>query len=205
VTARRALCRSSMACSARLTATETPCVNVFGIGRAADGRKWKAPPMSAVSPVRSLLVTRSPEDLRRDRAAPARHRALAPPGCSRGWMAVCPATPQIGPAGRPASAPRQPIVAVDCADRRPDAIGSPLAASPAHLRQLPCTAPCRPQIARPGSQRDRRGGRSWHPGLISRDASRVQWIGGAAILRSCKARGNKKPPLQPNRGMVWLR
>jgi hypothetical protein len=53
-------------------------------------------PMSAASPVRSLLATRPPEDLRHDRAAPARHRALPPSRCSRGWRAVCPATPETG-------------------------------------------------------------------------------------------------------------
>jgi hypothetical protein len=114
-------------------ASETPCVNVSASGGPPTAESGKpqsfaearpvAQPMSAISPVRSLLAIRPPEDLRHDRAAPAQHRALPPSCCSPGWVAVCPATPQIGPAGRPASAPRQPIVAVDCADRRVDDIG----------------------------------------------------------------------------------
>jgi hypothetical protein len=31
---------------------------------------------------------------------------------------------------------------------------------------------------------------SWHPGLVSRDASRVQWIGGAAVNPILQARGD---------------
>ena len=62
-------------------------------------RKWQArfsspkprpePPMSAVSPVRSPLATRPAEDLRHDRATPARYRALPPSRWSPGWTAVC--------------------------------------------------------------------------------------------------------------------
>jgi len=92
------------------------------------------PPISAVSLVRNPLATRPPEDLRYDRAAPARHRALPPSRCSRGWRAVCPTTPETGPAGSPASEPRQPTVPVDCADRRAGDIGPPPAVSPAHPR-----------------------------------------------------------------------
>ena len=87
-----------------------------------DALRW-TPPMTAVSPVRSLSATRQPADLRHDRAARARHRALLPSRRLRGWRAVCPATPQTGPAGRPASALRPPTVAVDCGDRRVDGIG----------------------------------------------------------------------------------
>jgi hypothetical protein len=50
----------------------------------------------------------------------------------RGWRAGCPATPETGPASPPASAPRQPTVAVDCADRQAGDIGQPAAASSAH-------------------------------------------------------------------------
>jgi hypothetical protein len=42
---------------------------------------------------------------------------------------------------------------------------------------------------------------SWHLGLISRDASRVQWIGGAAVPRSCKREAIKErqdaPSVEP--------
>jgi hypothetical protein len=43
-------------------------------------------------------------------------------------------------------------------------------------RRSPCAAPDRLPIVRRGSRRDRRGWWSWHPILISRDASRVLWI-----------------------------
>ena len=153
-------------------AAETPCVNVSGIWRVAES--GNAALMSAVSPVRSLLATRPPEDLRHDRAAPARHRALPPSRCSRGWMAVCPATPQIGPAGRPGSAPRQPIVAVDYANRRPDSIGKPR-----RLCRHICGSCLAPRlVGRRSLGRGRSaiaaGWWSWHPSLVSRDASRVQ-------------------------------
>src|SRR3954451_17062345 len=116
-----------------------------------------APPMSAVSPVRSLLAAGPPGDLQHDRAAPARCRALPLLGCLPGWRVGCPATPETGPACPPTSAPSQPTVPVDCADRLADDIGQPPAASPAQPRQQPCAAPCRPRIARRGSRRDRRG------------------------------------------------
>src|ERR1700676_3981875 len=83
------------------------------------GARVLAPPKRAISLVRSLLATRSPGALRHYRAVPARHRALLPSRCLRGWRAGCPATPETGPVDPPVSAPRQPIVPVDCADRRP--------------------------------------------------------------------------------------
>src|SRR5271165_2624309 len=94
-----------------------------------------APPMSAVSPVRSLLAAGPPGDLQHDRAAPARRRALPLLGCLPGWRVGCPATPETGPACPPTSAPRQPTVPVDCADRQADGIGQPPAASSAQPRQ----------------------------------------------------------------------
>jgi hypothetical protein len=135
-----------------------------------------APLMSALSRVRSLLVVRPPEDLQHDRAVPARHRALPPSRCSRGWKAVCPATPETCRACPRASAPRQPTVPVDCADRQAGDTGQPPAASPAYPRQLSCAAPCRPRIARRGSRPDRRGVVVLASGVVSRDASRVQWV-----------------------------
>ena len=62
-----------------------------------------APRVSAVSPVRSPLAARPPEVLRHSRAVPARHRVLRPSRCLRDWRAGCPATPETGPAGPPAS------------------------------------------------------------------------------------------------------
>jgi hypothetical protein len=53
----------------------------------------------------------------------------------RGWMAGCPATAETGPADPPVSAPRQPTVPVDCADRRAVGIWQPPAASPARPQQ----------------------------------------------------------------------
>jgi hypothetical protein len=84
-----------------------------------------APLVSAVSPVRIPLVARPPGVLRHNRAAPARHRVLPPSHCLRGWKVGCSATPETGPAGPPASEPRQPTVAVDCADRQAGGIGQP--------------------------------------------------------------------------------
>ena len=91
--------------------------------------------VSAVSPVRNPLAGRPPGVLRHNRAAPARHPVLPPSRCLRGWRAGCPATPETGPAGPPASAPRQPTVAVDCADRQAGGIGQSPAASSAQPRQ----------------------------------------------------------------------
>ena len=106
---------------------------------------------------------------------------------SRGWRAGCPATPETGPAGPPASAPRQPIVAVDCADRQAGGIGQPPAASSASCDS--CLAP-RP-IGRGSLGRGRgaiaAGWWSWHPSLISRDASRVQWGWGRHLPRLSEA------------------
>ena len=116
-----------------------------------------APRVSGVSPVRIPLAARPPGVLRHNRAVPARHRVLPPPRCLRGWRAGCPATPETGPAGPPASAPRQPTVAVDCADRQAGGIGQSPTASSAQPRQWPCAAPDRLRIARRGSRRDRRG------------------------------------------------
>ena len=84
-----------------------------------------APPMSAVSPVRSLLAAGPPGDLQHDRAAPVRRRALPLSGCLPSWRAGCRATSETGPACPPTSAPRQPTVPVDCADRQADGIGQP--------------------------------------------------------------------------------
>ena len=94
-----------------------------------------APPISVVSPVRSLLAARPPGVLRHNRAASAQHRALPLSRCLRGRRAGCPATPETGPVGPPKSAPRHPTVAVDCADRQAGGIGQPPAASSVHLRQ----------------------------------------------------------------------
>ena len=91
--------------------------------------------MTAVSPVRTPSAARPPGALRYNREAPARPRALPPLRCLRGLRAGCPATPEIGPAGPPASAPRQPTVAVDCADRRADGIRRPPAVSLAQPRR----------------------------------------------------------------------
>ena len=99
------------------------------------GARPLAPPMSAVSPVRSLLAAGPRGDIQHDRAAPARRRALPLSGCLPGWRAGCPATPETGPGCPPTSAPRQPTVPVDCADRQADGIGQPPAASSAQLRQ----------------------------------------------------------------------
>src|ERR1019366_2381276 len=99
------------------------------------GARSVAAPTSEVSPVRSPLAARPPGALRHNRATPARHRVLPPSRCLRGRRAGCPATPETGPAGPPASAPRQPTVAVDCADRQAGGIGQPPAASSAQLRQ----------------------------------------------------------------------
>jgi hypothetical protein len=95
------------------------------------GARSVAAPTSEVSPVRSRLAARPPGTLRHNRATPARHRVLPPSRCLRGRRAGCPATPETGPAGPPASAPRQPTVAVDCADRQAGGIGQPPAASSA--------------------------------------------------------------------------
>jgi hypothetical protein len=149
-----------------------------------------------VSPVRSLLAARPPGALRHNLAAPAGHRALPPSRCLRGWGAGCPATPETGPAAPPASAPRQPTVAVGCADRQGGCIGQPPAASewmcenrPRRVFRHPSKSPCatgmgrssvlayRLRIARRGCGVIAAGWWSWHPSLISRDASRVQWIG----------------------------
>ena len=118
-----------------------------------------APPMGAVSRVRSPLAARPPGVLRHDRATPARHRALRPSHCLRGERAGCPATPE-----KPVQQIRQrpPTGAVDCADRlQAGGLGQPPAASSAQPRQSPCAA----------------GWWPWHTSLISRDVSRVQWIG----------------------------
>ena len=49
-----------------------------------------APPMSAISPVRSLLAPGRPEDLQHDRAAPARRQALPLSGCFQAGGQVAP-------------------------------------------------------------------------------------------------------------------
>jgi hypothetical protein len=141
----------------RLTRACPVALDAGSILMSAEQARLVAPLMSAVSPVRSLLATRPPGGLRHDRAAPARRRALPLSGCLPGWRAGCPATPETGPACPPATAPHQPTVPVDCADRQADGIGQPPGASSAQPRQQPCAAPCRPRIARRGSRRDRRG------------------------------------------------
>jgi hypothetical protein len=130
-----------------------------------------------VSPVRSPLAARPPGALRHNLAAPAGHRALPPSRCLRGWGAGCPATPETGPAAPPASAPRQPTVAV----------GWPIgraAVSDNHrrLRRRSRGGSLAPRPIGCGSLGGgcgviAAGSWSWHPSLISRDASRVQWIG----------------------------
>ena len=140
-----------------------------------------APPMSAISPVRSLLAPGRPEDLQHDRAAPARRQALPLSGCFQAGGQVAPpllkliqhvrqrlhrvsppfwSTAAATPAERSAAYRRGGRF-----DRQADDIGQPPASSAQPRR---CGA-----IAA--------GWWSWHPGLISRDASRVQW-------RSCMNR-----------------
>ena len=137
-----------------------------------------APPMSAVSPVRSLLATGPPEDLQHDCAAPARHRALPPSRCLPGWRAGCPATPETGPAGCPPSLHR-----VSPPFRSTAPIGRATVSD--NHRRLHRRSRGSNLAPRPAGRGSLGGGRgaiaagwwSWHPGLISRDASRVQWTG----------------------------
>src|SRR5579859_7267290 len=104
--------------ASRIWSAETPF-------SAADERRQSRP---------NPLAAGSPGDLQHDRAVPAWRRALPLSGCLPGWRAGCPATPETGPACPPTSAPRQPTVPVDYADRQADGIGQPPAASPAQLR-----------------------------------------------------------------------
>jgi len=85
-----------------------------------------APPISAVSPVQSLLAAACLEIF--NMTAQLRHGV-------EGFRcrAVCRA--ETGPACRPTSAPRQPTVPVDCADRPADGIGQSPAASSAQPRR----------------------------------------------------------------------
>ena len=163
-------------------------------------RKWKAlfcsartcsaaPRVSAVSPVRSPLAARPPGVLRHSRAVPARHRVLRPSRCLRDWRAGCPATPESGPAGPPASAPRQPTVAVDCADRqgrryRTITDGCVGAAAVA-LRRALYAADRSAGVA----ARSPRGGGPGIGAWISRDASRVQSMGNARRADRSLSRG----------------
>src|SRR5258708_7542240 len=82
------------------------------------GARVLAPPKRAISLVRSLLALRPSWVLRYPRAVPAGHRALLLSRCWGGWREGSPATAETGPADPPVSAPRQPTVPVDCADRR---------------------------------------------------------------------------------------
>jgi len=143
--------------------------------------------MSAVSRVRSLSATRLPEDLRRVRAVPARRRAPPLSGYLPGWRAVCLAIPGTGPACPPASVQRLCRV---CPPIRPAApIGRPTVSD--NRRRLrrriggnglaPGPVGCGPLGGGRGAVAAGRG--SWHLCLISRDASRVQWIGWAALSR----------------------
>ena len=135
-----------------------------------------------VSPVRSLLAGRWPGVRRCNRAAPARHRALLPSRCFQGWPAGCPATSENGPAGPRAFVWRQPTVALACADRQAGGFGQRPAALSAQPRESPCAVPYRLRLARQGSRHDRRGVLvQAFEGLLSRDASRVQWSGNASL------------------------
>ena len=133
-----------------------------------------APPMSAVSPVRSLLAAGPPGDLQHDRAAPVRRRALPLSGCLPSWRAGCRATSETGPACPPTSAPRQPTF------RSTAPIGRPTVSDNHRLRRRSRGSNLAPRSVGRGSLGGGRGAIaagwwSWHPGLISRDASRVQW------------------------------
>ena len=153
----------------------------------------------AVSLVRSPLAVRPPGVLRHNHAVPARHRGLLPSHCLRGWRAGCLAILEIGPARPPASELRRTIVVIDCADRQGGGIGQPPEALSAQLRRWPCAAPDRLRTARRGSRRIAAGWWPWHPNLISRDASRVQWIGMHHQLgvptAVCRAGRGARPPV----------
>ena len=82
-----------------------------------------APRLSEVSLVRSPLATGLLQVLRRNRATPARHLGFLQSCCFRGWRAGCPATAGTGPTAPSMFAPRQPTVAVECADRQAGGIG----------------------------------------------------------------------------------
>jgi len=134
-----------------------------------------APPNSVVSLVRSPLAARSPRALRHGCAAPARHRVLPPSRCWRGWRAVFP------PLLKLVQQVRQRLHRVGPLFRSTAPIGGPaISDNDRWFRRRirgSCLAP------RPVGRGSLGGGHgpiaagwwSWHPGLISRDASRVQW------------------------------
>src|ERR1700722_20604133 len=129
--------------------------------------------MSAISPVRSLLALGRPEDLQHDRAAPARRQALPLSGCFQAGGQVAPPllklTQHVRQRLHRVSPPFWSTAAATPAERSAayrrggrfdrqadDRTTTGFAGAAAAVGAIPA------------------GSWSWHPGLISRDASRVQ-------------------------------
>ena len=88
----------------------------------------------------------------------------------------CRATSETGPACPPTSAPRQPTVPVDCADRQSTSLRTTTGFVWRFATNIFARRPQAPRISLGGGRGAIAAGWwSWHPGLISRDASQVQW------------------------------
>jgi hypothetical protein len=141
----------------------------------AEEARLVAPLMSAISPVRSLLAAGPPGDLQHDRAALARRRALPLSGCLPGWRAGCPSTPEL------TQHVRQRLHRVSPPFRSTAPIGRPtISDNHRRVRRRSRGSNLVPRPVGCGSLGLGRGAIAagwwpWHPSLISRDASRVQW------------------------------